>query len=280
MDVSQESRDAGDGGTRAEQAQRQANTSTWRSGGFVHLYARRRLRPPEAALFERHSQALGGRVLELGCGGGRLTGHLIPHAASVHGIDIAADMVEYCRRTYLGATFSHGDLRDLSAFDTAGWDAIVAGFNVIDVLSDSERALFLDEVHRLLTPAGLFIFSAHNLACAPLLKAPARNLSTNPLRFANRVLRLPRSVPNHRRLGRQQRVEANYAILNDEAHDYSLLHYYITRDGQERQLADHGFELLECLDLAGNTVAAGEDAFGCHELHYAAKRLETDRQGA
>jgi SAM-dependent methyltransferase len=280
MSVSHESRGVGDGHFRAERVQRQANTTTWRRGGFVHWYARRRLRPPESVLIGRHSAALGGRVLELGCGGGRITGHLMPLAAKVHGIDIAADMVDYCRRTYLGATFGEGDLRDLSALETASWDAIFAGFNVIDVLTDTERAHFLDEVHRLLTPGGLFIFSSHNLACAPLIKPPARNLTGNPVRFANRLLRLPRSLPNHRRLAREQRIGAGYAILNDEAHDYSLLHYYIGRDGQQAQLAAHGFELLEALDLDGRPVGPGEDAFGCHELHYAARRLDDGRPQA
>ena len=116
--------------------------------------------------------------------------------------------------------------------------------------------------------------------CAPLVKGPARNLTGNPVRFVNRLLRLPRSLPNHRRLSREQRIEADYAILNDEAHDYSLLHYYIARDGQDRQLAAHGFELLACVDLAANEVGPGEQAFGCHELHYAARRLDREHPGA
>lgn len=260
-----------------EQAQRQANTTIWRRGGFVWQYRRTRLRPPEAALIASNRAALSGRVLELGCGGGRITGHLVEVATSVHAIDIAADMVAYCRRTYPTATFDEGDLRDLSGFETASWDAIVAGFNVVDVLTDAERSSYLDEMHRMLVPGGLLIFSSHNLECAPLVLAPQRNLTRNPIRFVNRLLRLPRSLSNHRRLSRQQRVEDGYAILNDEAHDYSLLHYYISRDGQERQLGRHGFQLQACLDLAGNPVGPGESAYGFHELHYAAIRADNDR---
>jgi hypothetical protein len=40
--------------------------------------------------------------------------------------------------------------------------------------------------------------------------------------------------------------------------DYALLHYYIGCDDQERQLADVGFELLECLDLEARPVEAGQ----------------------
>jgi hypothetical protein len=93
-------------------------------------------------------------------------------------------------------------------------------------------------------------------------------------------MRLPRSIANHRRLAPLQRFEEGYAIVNDVAHDHSLLHYYIGRDGQERQLAAHGFRMLECLDLEGRTVEAGETAFGCHELHYAALRVDRDDEAA
>lgn len=257
-----------------EDAQRAANNTIWGAGGFLRWYTRSRLRPAEARLFERHAAGLSGRVLELGCGGGRLTRHLVALGGEVTGIDIGADMVAYCQRSYPTASFSLGDLRDLSAFESASFDAIVAGFNVIDVLGDNERAKLLDELHRILSTDGLLIFSSHNLACAPLLAGPTHNLTRNPVRFANRLVRLPRSVPNRRRLAALQHFGPDYAILNDEAHDYSLLHYYIGRDGQERQLARHGFELQQCLALDGATVAPGESAIGCHELHYAAIRRE------
>lgn len=259
----------------SEQAQRDTNTATWGGGGFLRWYRRSGLRPAEAVLFERYREALGGRVLELGCGGGRLTRQLVAMASTLRGIDIAADMVAYCQRTYPTATFSQGDMSDLSGFPSAGFDAVVAGANVIDVLGDVGRAKLLEDIHRLLSPNGLLIFSSHNLACAPLLADPTRNLTRNPVRFVNRLVRLPRSVPNHRRLVAQQHFGTDYAILNDEAHDYALLHYYIGRDDQERQLARHGFELAQCLALDGSTVPPGESAFGCHELHYAALRSDS-----
>ena len=258
----------------SEEAQLAVNARAWGAGGLLRWYKRRNLHPAEAVLFERHRQALSGRVLELGCGGGRLTGHLAATARELHGIDIAADMVAYCQRSYPTATFSQGDMRDLSAFASEDFDAIVAGANVIDVLGDHARATLLDELHRLLSPHGLLIFSSHNLACAPLVAGPTHKLSKHPVRFVNRVARLPRSVANHRRLVPLQHYGPDYAILNDEAHDYSLLHYYIGRDDQERQLARHGFDLVECLALDGTTVAPGDSAFGCHELHYAAIRSD------
>lgn len=258
---------------RADQAQRQASTRTWASGDLLRRYRGRNLRPAEEALFAHQAQRLGGRVLELGCGGGRLTGHLVAIGATVHGVDIAAKMVAYCERTYPLATFSRGELRDAGSWGQGPWDALVAGWALIDVLSDEERATFFADAHRALAPGGLLIFSSHNLACAHLMRGPLRSLRVeNPVSFASQLLRLPRSYLNHRRLTRWQRFEPDYAILNGAAHDFSLLHYHITRDGQERQLARHGFELIECSDMAGLPVGPGEEAVASHELHYAALR--------
>jgi hypothetical protein len=89
--------------------------------------------------------------------------------------------------------------------------------------------------------------------------------------MARDALRVPGRLRNHRRLAPQQADRADYAIRNDPAHEYSLLHYYIGRDAQARQLDELGFDLLECLDLDGRTVAPGEDAPESGELHYVAR---------
>ena len=86
------------------------------------------------------------------------------------------------------------------------------------------------------------------------------------------IVRFPRRFANHRRLRRLERSGADYAIVNDSAHHYALLHYYISRDDQERQLAEHGFELIESLDLDARPVDGGELAPSSSELHYVARR--------
>ena len=39
---------------------------------------------------------------------------------------------------------------------------------------------------------------------------------------------------NHRRIGRMRRFEDEFALLNDEGHDYACLHYYIDQRHQRR----------------------------------------------
>ena len=87
-----------------------------------------------------------------------------------------------------------------------------------------------------------------------------------------RAIHLPVWRRNRKRVLPFEHVEADYAVLNDASHDFKALHYYISRDSQERQLAIHGFTLVECLDLDGRPVPSGAAAEDCPELHYVARR--------
>lgn len=255
-------------------SQEAINLRRWRASGAreVRAYARAALRPVELAILERHAGALAGRVLEVGVGAGRLTERLLALAAEVHGIDVSPAMVEHCRRTLPAARIEIGDLRDLSRYSDGSFGALVAGFNVIDVLGDRERRAALDEWRRVLVPGALLVMSSHNRAYAARIASPWRVRLGDPRRAAADLVRLPRRVANRRRLRPHERHLADYALVNDEAHDYALLHYYVGRREQEAQLAAHGFQTLECLDLAGRVLAPGEPAAACPELHYVARR--------
>jgi SAM-dependent methyltransferase len=248
-----------------------SNAEIWAEDDFVGFYANRELRPVETALLARHRDALAGRVLELGCGAGRLTGHLIELADAVHGLDLSPAMVRYCRRTYPRATFSEGDLRDLSHFGDGSFGAVLAPFNVLDALGDEERRGVLEEIRRVLAPDGVLIMSSHNREYAPRIGSGIHVLLGNPRRPAESIRNLPRRLRNRRALRPLERSEAGYSIRNDQAHDFSLLHYYISRDAQERQLAEHGFELVECRDLDDTLLAPHASASRCPELHYVAR---------
>jgi SAM-dependent methyltransferase len=255
----------------ARDDQAHLNAEFWERGDYLEFYANRSLRPVEGVLLQRFREALAGSVLELGCGAGRLTGHLSEVAREVHGVDLSPAMVAYCRQAYPRATFTVGDLRDLSGFQSGSYDAVVAPFNVLDVLDDPERARVLEEIRRLLVGGGLLIMSSHNRGHVPRVSPRIRLLVGDPRRPLQSIRHLPRRLRNRRRLAPLQRAESGYSIVNDEAHDFSVLHYYITRDAQENQLAGHAFELLECLDLDGRLVEAGGTAEHCPELHYVAR---------
>ncbi len=110
----------------------------------------------------------------------------------------------------------------------------------------------------------MLVFSSHNLGCESLVAPPGLRLGLNPLRAIPRLARLPRGLSNRARLGGLQEREYGYAILNTPAEDYSLLHYHVSRDAQERQLGQHGFLLLEC--LAPDGAAVGVGAIACRQF--------------
>lgn len=255
------------------------NIDIWANADYVADYLTSAIRTPEGVLLARHRDELSGRVLELGCGAGRLTRLLVQLSGDVRALDVSPRMVAACAERVPEAQVELGDLRDLSAIATGTCAVVVGADNVIDVLQDSDREQVLGALHRVLTPGGLLLFSTHNRGHVPFVHPPTRlldpdeQLSVGRLpRAAWRARKVPRRVLNRRRAARFEHAETTYAIVNDNAHDHRLAHYYISRDEQERQLARNGFALEECLDGNGRRVAPGEDAVASSDLHYAARR--------
>jgi SAM-dependent methyltransferase len=270
----------------------QINERLWLRAASLHGYGGRVLRPVEVDLMLRHRCALSGRVLDAGCGAGRLLGYLLALGGDVHGIDISARMIDHCRREYPRAAVQVGDLRALAETVDGPFDCVIAADNVLDVFDDGDRVQVLSEISHVLVPGGLLIFSSHNLARAGAdrrrrpsdrLRALLTKVSQKPLsEIALAARSAPRRWSNRRRLRPLELHADGYAVLNDSEADYGVLHYYVDRDEQERQLAAVGYELVECLDVDGSVVGAGERG-RAPWLHYVARpasagTLETARR--
>ena len=193
-----------------------------------------------------------------------VSGHLSRVAGKVTGLDIGPAMVEYCRATYPEAAFVVGDMRELP-FPGGAFDVVVGIDNVMDAVGHEDRLTVLAEVRRVLAPRGVYLFSTHNRAHAPWAQGPRIPRSRNPARVI-------RCLRNRRRLRPLQRIERDYSILNDCGHDYAVLHYYIDRATQERQLHECGFEALLCMDHTGRELLPEETVPGSAHIHYGARR--------
>ena len=267
--------------------QAEINSRVWRTRDNVADYANRSLRPVEIVLLMRYAQALSGRVLEAGCGAGRVLGYLVALGGDVHGVDVSRTMVDYCAHTYPEADVRLGDLAALAESVTGPFDAVIVPDNTLDIFGDEQRRRVLSEIRELLAPGGVLIFSSHNLDHAdgrPEARGTtgargrggamlARVAGLSPERAARAVIRLPRRRRNRRALVALQQRADDHAILNDSERDYGVLHYYIGRDAQERQLSSLGFELVECLDVEGRPVARGAIGYGPW-LHYVVRAAQ------
>lgn len=104
------------------------------------------------------------RVLELGCGTGRVTLPLLEHCASVHGIDHSEAMLEVLRRKSADLPESRlslhcGDICDF-AFEER-FDLVIAPFRVVQNLeTDAQLDSLLAGIASHLTPRGRCILNA------------------------------------------------------------------------------------------------------------------------
>jgi len=244
----------------------------------VRDYAGRALKPVERAVVARLRPELArGRVLELGCGAGAITRILLDAGADVVGVDLSPAMVAHCRSEFPKGSFGVGDLRDLSAHPTGAYVVVVAGANVLDVASHAERPDVMAGIRRVIADDGSFYFSTHNRSST---EAQALARTGPQLRRETTVQQQVRAVAgfaigklNRRRLVRLQQYEDDYAILNDPAHRWGLLHHYITREAEEHELRSAGFELVDVWAENGDRLAPEDDDSGSQELHYLAKAV-------
>lgn len=96
--------------------------------------------------------AAGGRVVELGCGPGYVTGHLAGLGLDVSGLDLSPRMVELARADYPGLRFEVGSLLDLPYADGELAGA-AAWYSIIHTPVEHLPRVFA-ELHRVLAPGG------------------------------------------------------------------------------------------------------------------------------
>jgi SAM-dependent methyltransferase len=102
-------------------------------------------------------------ILDLGVGGGRTAGFLGPLARKYVGIDRSSDMVNVCRQKFPQLCFEVADAADLSQFADGSFDIVLFSFNGLGVLCPHAKRLACHyEVHRVLKPGGIWIFSLHH----------------------------------------------------------------------------------------------------------------------
>jgi ubiquinone/menaquinone biosynthesis C-methylase UbiE len=240
------------------------NTRTMRSAAAVSIYARSEgLSPPERAALDRVADEVRGKaILDIGVGGGRTVPRLLEISDDYLGVDYSREMIAACQRRFPGVRLEHADARDLSNLDDASISLAVFSCNGIGMVNHADRLLIMREVHRVLQPDGVFVFSTHNQNCPDHtagFKFPQFERSRHPLRLLVRIARFHLHtivrLRNRWRFRKHAVRTHTYSIINDACHNYGTMLYYISLANQRRQLEEMGFRKdAEAFDLSGRQI--------------------------
>lgn len=99
----------------------------------------------------------GGQVADLGCGPGRITGHLDELGLNVFGVDASAEMIRMARQVHPQLRFEQGPMEKLAA-DDATLAAIVAWYSIIHMPPEQLPAVCA-EFARVVRPEGLLLLA-------------------------------------------------------------------------------------------------------------------------
>lgn len=101
----------------------------------------------------------GGPVVDVGCGTGRITGHLRDLGLDAFGIDLSPGMIDVARRDHPGVRFDLGSMTDLALSD-ASVTGLVAWYSLIHI-PDDQISSVLAHFRRVLRPGGPLLLSFH-----------------------------------------------------------------------------------------------------------------------
>jgi ubiquinone/menaquinone biosynthesis C-methylase UbiE len=129
----------------------------------------------DVELYMGYLQMVGGPVLELGCGTGRLLGPLAETGFSVTGLDNSESMIEIARsrKSSHGGSISlvHGDMRDLSRFGPNTFRLVFVAINsFLHLETRDDQLQALKQIRNILDRDGLLIIDVFN----PTVEALAR----------------------------------------------------------------------------------------------------------
>jgi SAM-dependent methyltransferase len=119
----------------------------------------------DLAFIGRHLARRSGRVLDLGCGPGHLTGHLRSLGVDASGIDIVPEFIAHARAAHPSVAFQLGSMASIDVADHSV-DGILAWYSLIH-LPPQDLDGMLTELRRAMAPAGtlvLGLFDADKVA--------------------------------------------------------------------------------------------------------------------
>lgn len=252
------------------------NKKSYISPSAIYRYRKaERLFPAETRIFDLLSEELPrSRLLDIGIGTGRTTSCLLPRVSNYVGIDYAPALIERARELFPGADLRLQDARELDGYATDSFDIILFSYNGLDQISHDERIAALRQFHRILRPGGHLVFSAHNRACSIRAPHDLRHLQSafNPRKTVFSIANYFVGLRNSIRMRPLEKHEHDYSIINDQAHAYALLTYYIHVGDQRDQLASIGFSNIRGFGMAGEDMGLSDRHPDSFMIYYLAEK--------
>ncbi|WP_293951754.1 bifunctional 2-polyprenyl-6-hydroxyphenol methylase/3-demethylubiquinol 3-O-methyltransferase UbiG [uncultured Corynebacterium sp.] len=106
----------------------------------------------EARLIDAMSKR-GSKILDAGCGQGRIGGYLAKQGHDVLGTDVDPVLINYAKEDFPEARWVVGDL-SADPIPEDDFDVIVSAGNVMGFLAEEGRKPALENLHRVLAPSG------------------------------------------------------------------------------------------------------------------------------
>jgi ubiquinone/menaquinone biosynthesis C-methylase UbiE len=112
-----------------------------------------------------------GRLIDLGCGTGRLCLHFAGKGYDCVGVDLSEEMLAKAREKWTSSThagagaamFMKANLLDLSELPAHSFDYAACLFSTLGMVrGEQERSIVIANAHRLLKPDGLLVLHVHN----------------------------------------------------------------------------------------------------------------------
>ncbi|PYP77004.1 MAG: class I SAM-dependent methyltransferase [Gemmatimonadetes bacterium] len=194
------------------------------------------------------------RVLELGCGTGRLTLPLARAGHEVTGIDLSPAMLARGREKLAAepqsvrerVTLLEGDARRIALAEKPSFDLVVAPFRVLQHFTAIPDQLeVLDGARRHLRPGGRLVFDVFNPSYASMTRDRSAEVEDTP----------EQSLPDGRTLRRTVRVTAVHWV--EQVSDVELIYHVRTGDRTERVVQSFGMRWYTAAELTHVVARAG-----------------------
>ncbi len=201
------------------------------------------LQKPEKTIFNLlETQISKMNMLDIGIGAGRTTRYFAPLVKQYTGVDYAQGMIDSCIKNFSAkfpdAVFLQADARHLEKFPENSFDLVLFSFNGIDYIQPEERKTTFLQIKRVLKKGGIFCFSTHNLISLLNIRGFEWRLNIpSAIKRAFEVRKIKKI--NNRQLS--EAPYADYLVINDGAHDFTLQTCYYRPSYQAKQLEETGF---------------------------------------